>query len=319
MKLSIAILLGATLCHASNTTHITPRDSDTLTSCLQSASSSVIFQTSSASYTTARNGQANLDAMGSADPLAFVFPSTVQEVSAIVKCAVKFSTPITARSGGHSYEAYSINDKGVVVDLTSFVDVRIDTVAETVVVGGGNWLGRWGYVLPGGDCPHVGIGGHALGGGFGLLSRKLGLVIDQVLEVQLVDATGDIRTVNAQTDADLFGKALRGAGGGNFGIVTSFTLKIHKAPSTLGLVQIVWSNPSDRASVIKAFTSITPTLPNEISSSLYTTGFGATSFIAGRYGPNAGFLDEIIKPLFLNALPQTYTVVINKTLMDTLA
>ncbi|KAI8614193.1 hypothetical protein BC830DRAFT_1046878, partial [Chytriomyces sp. MP71] len=135
--------------------------------------------------------------------------------------------------GGHSYEALSAIDKGVVVDVGNFLDVEVDATSKTAVVGAGNWLGRLyslldsqgGFVLPGGDCPHVGVAGHTLGGGFGLLSRQLGIMLDALVEVRLVDATGQIRVVNAQTDPDLFW-ALRGAGASNFGIITSFKFNI---------------------------------------------------------------------------------------------
>ncbi|KAJ3194583.1 hypothetical protein HDU67_004664, partial [Dinochytrium kinnereticum] len=155
------------------------------------------------------------------------------------------------------------------------------------------------------------MGGHALGGGFGLLSRQLGLMVDTVVEMVVVNAKGDILVVNDQTDAELFW-ALRGAGGGNFGIVTSFKVKIFKAPPKLAIIQIQWSNPVDRNAVIKAFSSIAPTLPNEITSTIYTSAAGALSFTAARYGPKEGFLEGTLKQLFLNALPQTYTVLMNE-------
>ncbi|KAJ3103681.1 hypothetical protein HDU97_009934 [Phlyctochytrium planicorne] len=290
--------------------------SDSLVQCLTSATSiPPIFPSSVSAFDTAKLQNANQDPIDGY-PAAFTTPTSSQEIANIVKCAVAANVPVVPRSGGHSYEAYSLSANGVVVDLAAFLEVSVDDASGTAKVGAGNWLGRvykliWdkgGYVLPGGDCPHVGVGGHVLGGGFGLLSRQLGLIVDNLVEVEMVTADGQVKTVNANTDADLFW-ALRGAGAGNFGIVTSFTLKLHKAP-TLTMISYVWSDPASRPQVIKAFTAVTASLSNDITSTIYTSGAGATSFTAVRYGPKDG-VEIALKP-FLDAVPSGYTTDISE-------
>src|SRR6185369_6404928 len=87
-----------------------------------------------------------------------------------------------------------------------------------------------GKIIPGGSCGSVGIGGLTLGGGYGLLARKYGLTCDSLQEVSMVDAKGEI--TNTANDKELLW-ACKGGGNGNFGVITSLTFKLHKAPATL--------------------------------------------------------------------------------------
>src|SRR5581483_12527086 len=130
-----------------------------------------------------------------------------------------------ARSGGHSYGGYSTTH-GVVVDLALLSHVSVS--GNRALVGPGARLGNvyatlnaHGLAIPAGTCPSVGIGGHALGGGFGLAARAWGLASDNLLSAQVVTADGRILTASPAGHADLFW-ACRGGGGGNFGIATRF-------------------------------------------------------------------------------------------------
>ena len=147
-------------------------------------------------------------------------------------------TPIAARSGGHSYAGYSTPEGGLVVDLAGMarVDVRPD---GTAVVGAGARLidvyaalAGAGRCVPAGSCPSVGIAGLTLGGGLGVLTRKYGLTCDHVASAEVVTADGMLRTASAESEPDLFW-ALRGGGGGNFGVVTSFTFTTEPAPDVV--------------------------------------------------------------------------------------
>src|SRR5581483_10324103 len=100
---------------------------------------------------------------------------------------------------------------------------RLGTIYDT--------LGGHGVAIPAGTCPSVGIGGHALGGGFGLASRAWGLASDNLVSVQIVTADGKVLVADTNHHADLFW-ACRGGGGGNFGIVTRMTFRTH--PVTKG-------------------------------------------------------------------------------------
>ncbi|KAJ3080632.1 hypothetical protein HDU99_007861, partial [Rhizoclosmatium hyalinum] len=145
-------------------------------------------------------------------PAVFVFPSSESEAVAAVSCARQFNISVVPRSGGHSYEAFSVAKDALIIDTHHLTEITIDSKSQTAVIGAGNWLGRiydvldsnGRFVIPGGTCPPVGIAGHALGGGYGLLSRQLGLVSDAILEVRLIDASGSLRIVNSQSDPDLF-------------------------------------------------------------------------------------------------------------------
>lgn len=167
-------------------------------------------------------------------PAAVATVQTPEQVQACVELARQSHLPIAARSGGHSYAGYSVPDSGLVVDLKGMNKVDIQGTTATIGAGARLFdiytaLAQSGRCIPAGSCPSVGIGGFTLGGGVGVLSRKYGLTCDKLTAIQIVTADGILRTVTADTDPDLFW-ALRGGGGGNFGIVTSFTFATDPAP-----------------------------------------------------------------------------------------
>ena len=94
---------------------------------------------------------------------------------------------------------------------------------------------KTGYAFAGGTCPTVAISGLVLGGGIGLSSRYLGLTMDSLREVEIVDARGEILTANDDCNADLFW-ALEGQGGGNYGVVTSYTFQLQKRIDKITLI-----------------------------------------------------------------------------------
>jgi FAD/FMN-containing dehydrogenase len=160
-----------------------------------------------------------------------VRPVDAADVAAVVRWAAKEHVPIAARSGGHSYGGYSTTT-GVVIDLALLS--RVAATGNRALVGTGarlgtiyNSLAQHGLAIPAGTCPSVGIGGHALGGGFGLASRAWGLASDNLLAVQIVTADGHVLSTDASHHSDLFW-ACRGGGGGNFGIATRFVFRTHK-------------------------------------------------------------------------------------------
>ena len=164
-------------------------------------------------------------------PIAIAQPLDAADVAAAVRWASKTGVHIVARSGGHSYGGYSTVENGVVVDLARLHGVTV--TGGRAVVGPGarlgniyDSLGAHGLAIPAGTCPSVGIGGHALGGGFGLASRAWGLASDNLVSVQIVTADGKVLVADKSHHADLFW-ACRGGGGGNFGIATRFVLRTH--------------------------------------------------------------------------------------------
>jgi FAD binding domain/Berberine and berberine like len=163
----------------------------------------------------------------------------------------------TVRSGGHCYEDFvSNNPNGVLIDLSMLNETSPIGSGHQYRVGTGTQLGdaysalykQGGVTLPGGSCPTVGAGGHICGGGYGPLSRLQGLTVDWLAAVDIltVDANKKVisRRVDRLHDPDLF-RACRGAGGGNFGIITSYYFdKLPQAPVELALVELSfdWAN-----------------------------------------------------------------------------
>ena len=167
-------------------------------------------------------------------PSFFALPKTEQDVQRCLKCSVENFIPVAIRSGGHHGLGYStLGSEGFVIYLSEMDQVVIDDASKIIHVGGGarnsaiyEKMGS-DYLVP--LCPAVGIGGFTLGGGFSMLSRYLGLAIDNLVLVTVVTANGSsVVVANSTAHPDLFW-ALRGGGGGNFGVVTKFTFQLHPA------------------------------------------------------------------------------------------
>ena len=203
-----------------------------------------------------------------------------EDVQACVAVAAASRIPIAARSGGHSYAGYSTPNQGLVVDLGGMTDVQVHPDG-TAVVGAGarlfdvySGVGNAGRCLPGGSCPTVGISGLTLGGGLGVLTRKYGLTCDRLVSVQIVTPDGMLRTASAQSEPDLYW-ALRGGGGGNFGIVTSFTFRTEAATE---LTTLVMNFPAGTvAPILGAWQQWAPAAPDELWTSLQISGDTAPS------------------------------------------
>lgn len=158
--------------------------------------------------------------------------ATAEDVARTVRFARAHDLLVAVRGGGHNIAGNAVCDGGLLIDLSGMRAVQVDTAKRTARAEGGVTLGDFdaatqahGLATPLGINSTTGIAGLTLGGGFGWLSRTLGLTIDNLLSAEVVTATGDRVTASARDNADLFW-ALRG-GGGNFGIVTSFEFRLH--------------------------------------------------------------------------------------------
>ncbi len=210
-------------------------------------------------------------------PEAIAYCASPADVQACLAFTRKFSLPLAARGGGHSYAGYSTTT-GLVVDVTRMNAVRVNASAGNAIVGAGARLidvyaavAQRGMVIPAGSCPTVGIAGVTLGGGIGVLGRKFGLTCDNLLAAQVVVADGRMLTCDANTNADLFW-ALRGGGGGNFGVVTSFTFQTHQV-TTLSLFTLDWPW-SSAANMVDAWQNWAPHAPDELWSNCLLLGTG---------------------------------------------
>ncbi|MGH3762798.1 FAD-binding oxidoreductase [Actinophytocola sp.] len=198
-------------------------------------------------------------------PAAVARCSRPEDVQACVEVAAAARMPIAARSGGHSYAGYSNQDQALIVDLSPMSTVDVD--GDSAVVGAGTrlidvyaGLDAAGRCLPAGSCPSVGIAGLTLGGGIGVLARKHGLTCDRLVSARVVTADGRLVTASAESEPDLFW-ALRGGGGGNFGIVTSFTFNVPAAPE-LTVFSLRFDGAA--ADVVGAWQAWVADLPDEL-------------------------------------------------------
>jgi hypothetical protein len=168
-----------------------------------------------------------------------------EDVSNAVTFARERSLLTAVRGGGHSWPGKSICDDGLMIDLSQLTNVSVDAEAQRAHAGGGALLGHLdqaslphGLVTTAGVVSHTGVGGFTLGGGFGRLNRKYGLAIDNLKSAEIVTADGQIRTVSADNEPDLFW-AIRG-GNGNFGVATDFEFQLHPFDRNVLSGSIVW-------------------------------------------------------------------------------
>ena len=164
--------------------------------------------------------------------------ASLGDVSRAIAFARDHDLLLAIRGGGHNGAGLGTCDDGVVIDLSLLKDIQVDPAARTVRVGGGcTWgevdqaTGEHGLATPSGIISTTGVGGLTLGGGLGHLTRKCGLAIDNLLEAELVLASGERVRANAEEHPDLYW-AIRG-GGGNFGVVTSFLFRLHEVGTVI--------------------------------------------------------------------------------------
>jgi FAD/FMN-containing dehydrogenase len=204
------------------------------------------------------------------EPAAVAYCASRADVSTCLLFAQDKGLPVAIRSGGHSYGGYSTTE-GLVIDLSRLSEVAAD--AGTVVLGPGadslkilTALSSRGQQIVEGGCATVAAGGFIQGGGFGYLSPSIGMACDSLVAAEVVLADGTIVTASSEENPGLFW-ALRGGGGGNFGVVTSFTLVPHSlGPLAVTMLSFGWDRA---ATALSAFTDWLVDKPRPIGGGAY--------------------------------------------------
>ncbi|MDX6216205.1 MAG: hypothetical protein QOG99_1789 [Frankiales bacterium] len=198
--------------------------------------------------------------------------TSAADVAAAVRFGRAEGLEISVYGGGHSVTGAAVCDEGLCIDLRGLKTTSVDPAARLLRAGGGLTWGELdaatqehGLAVTGGRVPTTGVGGLSLGSGSGWLERAFGFTCDNLVEVEVVTAAGEIVTASETENPDLFW-ALRG-GGGNFGIVTTFTLRLHPlGPIVFGGMLVY---PGFRgAEVLKAYRDFTASAPDEVGSGL---------------------------------------------------
>lgn len=201
-------------------------------------------------------------------PALIVRPANSADVALAVTFSREYDLPLAIRSGSHSLAGHGTIDDGLVVDLSSMQRLRIDPYRRIARAQSGlTWesyvTAAQDYKLAttSGDVASVGLGGLTLGGGIGWFVRKYGLTIDNLWAVDVVTAEGQLITASAAEHPDLFW-ALRG-GGGNFGVATEFTFRLHPAGTILG--GAVFYSAAEALTVIRAAADYAAQAPDELT------------------------------------------------------
>lgn len=183
---------------------------------------------------------------------------------------------IAVRGGGHGVAGKALVEDGLVIDLRRMNDVGVDPTARLATVGGGATMSDldrgtepYGLAAAGGRVSSTGVGGYMLGGGDGWFARTLGLACDNLVAVDLVTADGQIIRASEDEHPELFW-ALHG-GGGNFGVATSFTIRLHELPRATVMMPL-W-RPDAAPGVVRAYRDFMEDAPDEVGGGVfYLTG-----------------------------------------------
>ncbi|KAJ6584300.1 glucooligosaccharide oxidase [Mycena sp. CBHHK59/15] len=242
------------------------------------------------------------------EPVAVVYPATPKELADVVKIGAANRLRVAARSGGHSYIANGLGGK----NGTLVIDMTISP--KTAVIETGNRLGdvalalnAYGFAMPHGTCPYVGIGGHASYGGYGFTSRMWGLTLDNILSIDLVLANGTITKASKDINPDLFW-AMRGAGP-SFAITTAIEFAVFPAPASVIVFQYNWHlNVEMAATALDTFQKFVeePDLPPEFGAEIVLTrgavAGNVTFGLTGAWHGDPSLVNSTVAP-FLAAMP----------------
>lgn len=218
-------------------------------------------------------------------PLAIVRAASTADIAPVLEAARETGLPLAVRGGGHNIAGLGTVDDGIVLDLGGLRDVHVDPAAQRVTVAPGARSADVDaatvphrLAIPLGTVSRPGIAGQTLGGGVGWLIRRAGLALDRLVSAEVITADGTQRTASASENPDLFW-GLRG-GGGNFGVVTSFTFQAVPLPDPVLGVSLYYRRPRWRRA-LAAFERWSRDLPD-----------GLTSIVTFMPAPEAAGTDD---------------------------
>jgi FAD binding domain/Berberine and berberine like len=205
--------------------------------------------------------------------------STTEDVVAAVDRARGQNLRVAVRGGGHSIAGLSAIEGGMLIDLAPMNGVEVDAERRIAKVGGGAlWSDldgatqEHGLAVPGGVVSDTGVAGLTLGGGYGWLRRKHGLSCDNLVEAEIVTADGSVLKASADENPDLYW-AIRG-GGGNFGVVTNFTFKLHEVGPEVAFAATFYPL-EDAGQIMRGWREYVEGAPDEVTSVCVTITFPA--------------------------------------------
>jgi FAD/FMN-containing dehydrogenase len=218
-------------------------------------------------------------------PVAIARPRTNDDVVAAVTFARAEGIDVTVRGGGHAFAGHAVADGALMIDLSLMNATTVDPVAKLLRCGGGaTWADvdaattAHGLAVTGGFISHTGVAGLTLGGGFGWLTRAMGMTCDNLVSATVVTADGRIADASEYENADLFW-ALRG-GGGNFGVVTEFEFALHAMSPMANLGLFAW-RPEDAREAWQFARSYLHDVPRDVG-----------GILGGMSAPPAPFVPE---------------------------
>lgn len=222
-------------------------------------------------------------------PGLVVQAASVDDVVATVGFARERDIELSIKGGGHNIAGLALSDGGVTLDLSQMRDVYVDVPASTARVQAGCTLGdvdratqEYGLATTLGFVSETGVAGLTLGGGFGYLTRQFGWTVDDLLEVEMVTASGEVTRASRDENSELFW-ALRG-GGGNFGVVTEFLFKLHVVGPEVTAGLIVWS-AEDAEKVSNLFRTVTESASRKLTLALMMRNAPAAPWLSeDRHG-----------------------------------
>ncbi|KAK3039645.1 hypothetical protein RJ639_027236 [Escallonia herrerae] len=229
-------------------------------------------------------------------PQVIVTPLDETHIRSAIHCAKKHGLEIRIRSGGHDFEgaSYKSEEPFVILDLFNLNSITVDVENATAWVQSGATLGKLYYEIskksrtlafPAGYWSTVGVGGHLGGGGYGPLLRKYGLAGDNVIDAKFIDVNGKILDRKSMGE-DLFW-ALKGAGGGNFGVIVAFKIKLVAVPENVTVFKVSRTLEQNATKLVHKWQYVAPSIHEDLTMALRIKNVKSSQ--AGKQTISVGF------------------------------